>query len=151
MEISKTDLGFFEWGCLGSDIAHADATAVGSGIANSAAIAGFHDRLADYYTNPSICNAANDGTVVAQRALAFHAFNYQNADDWFLPSQEELLLAYQNLNVIFLGDFYQAPYWTSTESDADHAIVVDFFDGSVNAISKIPPPIAISARAIRYF
>jgi hypothetical protein len=151
MEINTADLGYFEWGCLGSDIENSYSPAIGNGIANSAAIADFHDNLDNYYLNPSICNAANNGTVAAQKALVFEMTGFETFDDWLLPSQDELLLAYQNLQLASLGNFTANYYWTSTSSDANNAIVVRFTDGSINIISKIPTANTVNMRAIRYF
>ncbi|MDI1257203.1 MAG: hypothetical protein PSV16_14005 [Flavobacterium sp.] len=150
MEISTTDSGFFEWGCLGSDIENT-AVIVGKGLYNSAAIAGFHDNLDNYYMNPSVCNVANNGTVAAKNAVAFHVTGFDSYDDWFLPSQEELLAAYQNLHLAALGNFTADYYWSSTAFDANNAIAISFVDGSVNAISKIPTANIVKTRAVRYF
>ena len=37
-------------------------------------------------------------------------------DDWFLPSEQELLSIYKNLISEGIGNFYDAFYWSSTES-----------------------------------
>ena len=151
MEISTTDLGFFEWGCLGSDIPNTMGITVGDGLPNSAAVADFHDNLDDYYLNPAVCNVLNNGTVAAEKALLFEMTGFETVDDWFLPSQEELLLVYQNLHVAAFGNFTADQYWTSTAVDADNAIAIHFADGSIQTVSKIPTANTVRTRAIRRF
>lgn len=147
MEAAPEDLGFFEWGCSGTSISGTHA-GMGYGMVNSVFIANLHDTLDDFYNNPSVCNAANNGTVAAQKALLFEVNGYS---DWLLPSHVELALMYSNLHLQGLGGFTPAPYWSSTEMDADNAQTVDFTDGSGTATAKIPAVNTVHARAIRYF
>jgi hypothetical protein len=147
IEVAPQDLGAFEWGCSGSLIDETSA-AIGTGLYNSARIANFHDNLVDYYGNPAICNAANNGTVVAQNALLL---NFGGTDDWFLPSEEELGLMYTNLHSQGLGNFTGVKYWSSTEADAANAECTDFTSGSNMQHAKIPGSELVQARAIRYF
>ncbi|HRH61353.1 MAG TPA: DUF1566 domain-containing protein [Chitinophagaceae bacterium] len=48
--------------------------------------------------------------------------------DWYLPSLSELNLMYQNKTII--GGFQNFSYWTSSESDATKAWLINFRDGS---------------------
>ena len=148
MEVAPTDLSFFEWGCFGSLISNTNSSQVGDGLLNSVSIANFHDNLLNYYINPGICNPLNNGSVVAKEALVFNLNNYK---DWFLPSESELSLMYQNLQMQGLGTFTNSNYWSSTQIDGNNVTTIDFSNGNSVAKSKIPSPNNIKARAIRYF
>ncbi len=50
-------------------------------------------------------------------------------EDWFLPSQSELNLMYQNLHLAGLGGFTAIGYWSSTEHSADNAWRQSFSTG----------------------
>lgn len=148
MEAAPSDLSFFEWGCLGSLISNSNSSQIGNGLLNSVSIANYHDNLLNYYTNPGVCNPLNNGSVVAKKALVFELNYYK---DWFLASESELLLMYQNLQTQSLGSFTNSNYWSSTQVDGNNAITIDFSNGNSVVKSKIPSPNNIKARAIRYF
>jgi hypothetical protein len=148
MEVALTDLGFFEWGCLGSQILNADSVEIGTGFYNSVVITNYHDDLLKYYLNPAVCNMMNNGTVVSKNALLLELNNYK---DWSLPSKEELKLVYENLHLQSVGSFSNSKYWTSSQIDADNVVTIDFKTGIEAPQNKIPVPNNIKARAIRYF
>lgn len=56
--------------------------------------------------------------------------------DWFLPSFGELTLMYENLHLSALGDFQDAPYWSSTELDLENATGVMFLNGESGDVPK---------------
>jgi len=148
IEAAATDLNFLEWGCLGSLITNTQSTQIGGGQLNSIAIANYHDHLLNYYSNPSVCNPLNNGSVAAREALLYDVNNFK---DWFLPSEGELSLMYQNLQLQGLGSFANSNYWTSTQIDANHAAAIDFSTGNTIPMAKIPLTNNIKARAVRYF
>ncbi len=143
MEMSTIDLAVSEWGCSSATISTTSSD-IGKGFYNSVQVANFHNNLQSYYTNPSICNAQNDGTVISKTALLY------NSKDWFLPSEQELLLIYQNLSSQNLGNITGTTYWSSTEIDAATVKGIDFVTGQTISIAKNPTA-EISARAVRYF
>jgi hypothetical protein len=53
---------------------------------------------------------------------------------WFIPTQEQLNLAYENPEV--RRNFSSSCYWSSTEFNATGAYIQDFFDGSIFPYSK---------------
>ena len=58
---------------------------------------------------------------------------YNEYDDWFLPSLDELKLMYNNLHTKALGGFSAVKYWSSSESkghNVEHASNLIFEDGS---------------------
>jgi hypothetical protein len=148
MEIATKDLKDSEWGCSNSSIITAKNTELGSGYYNTAQIVNYHDNLVNYYSNPAICNSANNGTVLAKDAVK-QTQNFYT--DWFLPSSDELELIYKNLYLKSLGGLTNSTYWSSTEIDANTVSTIDFKTGEKMATPKIPAKNSIKARAIRYF
>jgi hypothetical protein len=146
IEASSTDLVISEWGCS-STLTEANSIAIGAGFYNSTKTANFHDNLQDYYANPAMCNELNDGTVISKTALAFNSEDYK---DWFLPSEQELLLIYENLYLQNIGDFANGNYWSSSEIDTETAKGINFETGEIIVIYK-NPTVPTNARAIRYF
>ncbi len=73
-------------------------------------------------------------------------------DDWFLPSEDELDLIYQNLYTYGFGNFSSSVYWSSSEVDSQgyfwNASVNNFFDGYESVSYKKNPN---AVRAIRSF
>jgi hypothetical protein len=65
-------------------------------------------------------------------------------DDWYLPSQYELAVLYQNSSVI--GGFQSAYYWSSSENAANSAWFQRFSIGSQNFNSK---SVAYFVRCVR--
>jgi len=58
--------------------------------------------------------------------------NYRGGgkSDWFLPSKDELNLMYKNLYKQGIGNFSsEAVYWSSTEYNAERALLQDFYSG----------------------
>ncbi len=69
--------------------------------------------------------------------------------DWYLPSKDELLEMYSTIGPggTNAGNFDAArPYWSSTEIDAQHVVIVNFVHGA--AISN-PKNFRRNTRAIR--
>jgi len=148
MEAAATDGNALEWGCKNATISNASSGVLGKGFYNSAQIATFHDNLANFYSNPAVCNSLNNGTVAARAALLFENNGYK---DWLLPSEAELQLLYENLHANGNGNFVDGTYWSSTQTDAQTVKAINFIDGSVQSISKIPTLDAVNVRVIRYF
>ena len=70
-----------------------------------------------------------------------HGFN---PTDWFIPSVEQLKLAYKNAKQHFVSS---AVYWSSTEASSISACVVYVGDGNQSVASKV---IAYCVRAFRF-
>lgn len=107
------------WGCSGVNISGADSAGIGYGLMNTSDIV---QGCTDLF------------------GAAYQVDNYVDPlgfTDWYLPSEQELLLAYQNLHTIGIGNFQDDYYWTSTESSnlgsAQHIL---FTDGSVSFSDK---------------
>ncbi|WP_395061216.1 hypothetical protein [Flavobacterium sp.] len=147
LEVAPTDLGFFEWGCYGSIIQNTSSQ-IGSGLLNSVLIANYHDSLLTYYSNPAVCNALNNGSLSSREALLLQQNNY---NDWFVPSENELALLYQNLHLQGIGSFTNTLYWSSSQVDGTNAKAINFSNGISISTSKIPNPNNIKTRAIRKF
>lgn len=123
MESALTDLKDMERGYTNSLIPDANQTAIGKGSVKSIDISNFHDAFANFYNNPLICNASNNGTVAAKKTLTQSILNKK---DWFLPSEQELQLMYTNLKVANIGNFSNDKYWSSTQINSNHMITIDF-------------------------
>ncbi len=108
---TPTDIGVFEWGCFGLDIANVENimqsnmqilnTTLGAGATNTINI------LSECPNAPAALACANydDGTY----------------DDWFLPSIKELDLIKRNLYEEGLGEYDEYFYWSSSEYSDDIA------------------------------
>ncbi len=101
------------FGCDGTDITGAVGTAIGTGYQNTL----------DLELGCTTTGTAAD--LCAQ-------YSRSTYDDWFLPSVEELYLAYQNLHnqAIPLGGFTATDYYTSSEIDKNLVYNVDFSTGN---------------------
>jgi hypothetical protein len=98
LEAAPQDSSAAPWGCYGTEITGADGTAVGTGAQNTT------DILAG-------CSEAN---IAAQIVDNYILNGYT---DWFLPSNDEWNLLYQQRAVV--GGFNDiACYWSSTEANA---------------------------------
>ncbi len=147
METALIDSDASEWGCFGSVVTNTNNSEIGAGLLNSVLIANYHDNLSNYYINPSICNSLNNGTVASKKVLLYQI---NNTNDWFLPSENELSLMYENLKVENLGSFSNSNYWSSTQANNNNAIAIDFSSGGIKTISKSTST-NVKIRAIRYF
>jgi hypothetical protein len=65
-----------------------------------------------------------------------------NPSQWFIPTEEQLKLAYRNIP----NELYSTYYWSSTENDASHACGVTFPNGI--AFSD-PKALTLCVRAFR--
>jgi hypothetical protein len=98
----------------------ARGTAIGTGEANTAAI------VAEYGANEP---KNSIGDYAARLADQYASGGYT---DWFLPSQDELNLMYQNQGDI--GGFSEDDYWSSSEISGTNAWSQDF--GSLTVAQK---------------
>lgn len=146
IEVAQEDLIVEEWGCLNGEVNDADYELIGTGQQNSVAIANFHNNLSNYFTNPSVCSSLSNGTVSSKTALQLVV---NSKDDWFVPSMLELLLLYDNLKSVGLGNFSNDVYWSSSEESISRAKCINFSNGEMSAPFKNSP--SIKTRPIRYF
>ncbi len=97
LEAAPNVVGNAPWGCYGT-LMNLTNSAIGSGLQNSI----------------NIVNTCGPNTAAAV------CLNYSlnNFDDWFLPSIDELVAMYNNLNSIQAWNYNAAngQYWSSTES-----------------------------------
>ncbi|MBI5540628.1 MAG: DUF1566 domain-containing protein [Bacteroidia bacterium] len=119
-----------EWGCFGTDITGAGGIILGTGNQNTI----------DIVTGCPTAGIAAE--VCANLTIGSYS-------DWYLPSSDELNKLYLNQNLI--GGFYVGSfnfYWSSTETSATDAKVVDFNTGGQTNRTKSN---ATRFRAIRSF
>jgi uncharacterized protein (TIGR02145 family) len=102
LEAAPSDIQQSSWGCPDFSVS-GTSIAIGAGLTNTM----------------NIVNQCSQTNTAAYYCLN-HSVN--NFDDWFLPSQGEFALMYQNLVVNGIGNFASEPlpamgtlYWTSTQ------------------------------------
>jgi len=120
-----------EWGCSGTPMTHAYGTKRGCGEANTASI-----------VDKDSCSTAG----IAARLCNDLVLN--GYSDWFLPSQDELDLMYDNLKTAGLGNFGNASYWSSSAVSSTNARSQNFSNGTQNSTAKTT---MFRVRAIRRF
>ena len=103
------------WGCFNSFINNT-SQALGAGFSNT-------QNILDYF-------AANGCLTSPNAAEACANFQMGGVNDWFLPSVNELKQMFEVKDEIGLGN---GRYWSSTESNAEDAYVVDFIPGGTEA------------------
>jgi hypothetical protein len=132
MEVLPTSLNALQWGCSNTSVIGASSSAIGSGYYNSCKIANFHDSLGGYYSNPQQCAEANDGTVAAKEAL----LQSNLAGNWFVPTEDELRVVYENLYLGGFGNITPTRFWTSTQLSNSEAMTIDFETGNAIPTEK---------------
>jgi hypothetical protein len=125
--ITPGDQGTAEWGCLETEIAGADGTALGTGNQNTI----------------DIMNGCTQSGIAARKCGDLVLNGY---DDWYLPSKDELNKLYINHGAI--GGFTDEPYWSSTEYNAYFAWYRYFYIDYQNVTGK---EVTIKVRAVRTF
>ncbi len=113
LEAAPADL-YYEYGGFGTI---GSKTAIGKGKANTAAI----------------INKLGAGGYAAK---ACWDYEYNDYDDWFLPSKDELNLMYVNLKNKGIGNFKDDWYWSSSENDYDDAWKQNFSNGAQNSYGR---------------
>jgi hypothetical protein len=90
-----------------------------------------------------------DKSLPAVAAQLCSGLYYGGYNDWFLPSEDELMLMYTNRAASGLGGFRGEPYWSSTESSYQFACFQSFREGRrfFNGYKTMP----MYVRAIRAF
>ena len=117
------------WGCKTTLIPGADGIAIGTGLQNTLDIIG-------------TCTTSGIAADICD-SLVLNGYG-----DWFLPSKEELKLIYTNLKSNGIGNFSNAPYWSSTEMTSAFAWEVIFNGGFTQGTGKNNNA---SVRAVRIF
>jgi len=95
------------WGCSGIALTGANGTGVGSGLQNTVNIV---TECTEQHTAASICYN-----------LILYGY-----DDWYLPSENELLLMRTNLYYNGISAFDDGGYWSSSQVNSGTATVIFF-------------------------
>lgn len=115
------------WGGRGTNVG-GTGTAIGTGRGNTEKIVSKFGEAEPYKGKSDYAAKLCADLVVIKDGVRY--------DDWFLPSQDELNLMYQNLylnnlgNYAFLGGFSDGSYWSSSEYNASGAWYQDFGNGT---------------------
>lgn len=113
-------------------------TDAGTYVFPASSLLGTVTSLGSGFNNTSLmANASSPGTSSTNAAIAsrLYAGNDSSSGQWFLPSQQELILMAQS-SVQSTGGFQARYYWTSTESNASAQIEVHMPDAGVSADAK---------------
>ena len=146
IEVAPSDAVSEEWGCVNASITNAQFDQIGTGYQNSVAITNHHTNLINYFTNPGICSLLNNGSVSAKTAL-HQVIGLKK--DWCIPSINELVLVYDNLHDVGIGNFESASYWSSSEESTSKAKCIDFNTGQISTLDKNSA--TVKTRLIRFF
>ncbi len=133
MEAAPSDCsttGYY-WGTTGTDVG-ADGYGLGDGHTNTIYIV-VNDPASDTAADLCVNYSIENGGIVF--------------DDWYLPSDDELILMYSVLHQNGLGNF-SSLYWSSSEIGSTMARGRHFTDGSIYSGTKSNP---IGVRAHRTF
>jgi hypothetical protein len=116
-----------KWGCIGTSVAGADGTAIGTGAQNTIDIL-------------NGCNESGIAARICDDLVLADVFSLGGYSDWYLPSKDELNEMYLNIgqgNALGLGNvgafsnggnnYY---YWSSTEYDVDYAWGLNLLSGA---------------------
>ena len=126
LEAAPSDIGSFAFGYYRPDKENnvvGTSLAVGSGMYNT-------ERLVKYMDIEGKAYSDSSGEDVKEYA-ARECLDYEHGgyDDWYLPSNEELNLMYENLCKKGLGSFAHDSYWSSSEDVAIYAWLQHFSGG----------------------
>ena len=125
--------GTYEWGCLGENVIGADGQAIGTGYQNTL----------------EIVSGCSETLIAASEALAYESEGYS---DWYLPSRDELLVLYAEIENVSseggIGGFENSWYWSSSENYNNNAWGVYFGNGNTYNYGKVNPS---RVRVIRAF
>jgi hypothetical protein len=99
-----SEAGITAWG----DIFDLDTNSIiGSGLTNTEQI------VAGNANDNSINGVEHDGDYAFKTVLDLE---YNNFDDWFIPSRDSMQAIYDNVHALGMGDFNEdLTYWTSTK------------------------------------
>ena len=81
------------------------------------------------------------------RALKSQGFNLSQ---WFVPTVEQLRLAYMIIPSEFTGEFFPTSYWSSTECDTTYACAVYFRTGNMDDDGKMNVYCVRAFRCVTY-
>jgi hypothetical protein len=123
--------GYYRTSPTGDSVLVGTATDIGTGKANTAALVAAMGSTAYTSSDSSITTTTEN---YAARLCDTHVIG--TYDDWFLPSQDELDLMYDNLKVNGLGGFSATGYWSSSESGANVAWGQGFSGGNQVDVNK---------------
>lgn len=131
LEITPKDLGSAPWGCYELELVGADGVAIGTGAQNTLDILkgcpekGIAAEIADQYT-------------------------LNGFEDWFLPSEHELLAMFDLFDHLPSVGF-TGSYWSSSEVSADLAATVFLKPDGINDFEEDGKWYVAQVRAIRAF
>ncbi len=106
------DFGRAIWGGTGKTKANGNGIADKSGMRNTKLIV----EQASWFESGFIFTSKKPAPTAARFCLES---SHNGFTDWYLPTQNELQLMYDNLKIKGIGKFTQDGYWSSTECERD--------------------------------
>ena len=146
IEVLNQNLQTKEWGCINLNINNAQFNNIGCGLQNNYSILNNHNDINNFYTNPSTCSALSNGTVASKEIINQ---NFNDSNNWFIPSFDELELIYNTLSIPNHLTFDNSYYWSSTEFDISKVKVINLQTGATENADKNSNN--IKTVIIRYF
>ena len=110
--MAQTDLGLLTYGCSGVNVDPGNATRPTNGINVPAGLA----------SSNLLFNATSQGVCVSPAANAAGQFATGSADDWYIPSTDELITLREQGRLT--SNTPGTAYWSSTEDSAQNAFTV---------------------------
>lgn len=113
--VTEEDVASSQWGCYSVHTGTKTKNELGYGKQNTQKILNFHRYdLQDYPNYPDQCHTSNDGSIAA---YICDTLNWNEYNDWILPSLHEMHAVRYNLHEKGMGNLQINPifYWTSSE------------------------------------
>jgi hypothetical protein len=126
------------WGGCPGTLIGCNQTAIGTGGQNHAQM---------------VCSGTGNWGTAWRYVNDYYGGTLSNPSGWYLPSTGELLKIHENRAQIGIvtGVTSTMNYWSSTESDANKAMVVNLVLGSQYPDNKVNPQNQTNVLAIKYF
>lgn len=132
LELQVID-GEYQWGCDGIYLPNAAHNNIGAGMGNTAVILDAECK-------------STDGSTTAAEVVS--NYSHGGFSDWYLPSKDELYLAYE---VLYpknpKPDRDEHIYWSSSDYQNDQASVVDGIAGETTLDFKDTPNFIVAIRS----
>lgn len=132
LELQVID-GEYQWGCDGIYLPNAAHNNIGAGMGNTAVILDAECK-------------STDGSTTAAEVVS--NYSHGGFSDWYLPSKDELYLAYE---VLYpknpKPDRDEHIYWSSSDYQNDQASVVDGIAGEPTLDFKDTPNFIVAIRS----
>ena len=146
LEVTPSDIGNYMFGYYkssGKNYMLGTSKVIGTGRYNTERLVEHMDIEGKAYSSES---GLSTEEYTAKKCLDY---SYGGYEDWFLPSQEELHMIYENLYKEGLGNFSGGDYWSSSEHGGKNSCSIYFCNGEYRSFYS--RYFNLSAVAVRAF